>query len=376
MQLPFRKYHSLHLLEDALTFNYPVDWTIYRYFRQHKALGSKDRAEISQTIYTFIKWLDLINFLLPDADLEEKLFFMDDFSPEKYQGDPDIPVEKQVSCPKELFDSLVKSLGEEQAKKVALCCNTQAPTTIRTNNKKISRDDLMVMIQEHVNVSPCKHSPQGIELERRAALFSLPAFKKGFFEMQDEGSQLLSYLVEPKAGDLILDFCSGSGGKSLAFAPLTEGKGQIFLHDIRERALVEAKVRFKRAGVQNVQFLHSSSPSLKKLKKKCEWVFVDAPCSGTGTLRRNPDMKYRFDQKMLEELQGKQRNIFEKALSFVKPGGKIIYATCSILKEENEDQAAFFLEHLPVTKVKDSFQSLPKEGEMDGFFGIIFQKNT
>ena len=187
--------------------------------------------------------------------------------------------------------------------------------------------------------------------------------------MQDEASQQVAALVQAKPGDHVLDYCSGSGGKALAFAPAMDGKGQIYLHDIRAHILQEAKRRLKRAGVQNAQVL--TTDKLKPLKKKCDWVLVDAPCTGTGTLRRNPDMKWRFTGEMLQRLIGEQRTIFEKALSYLKPEGRIVYATCSILKEENSEQIAHFLKTYGL-KLEDSpLQTLPEEGGMDGFFGAV-----
>lgn len=375
MHLPFRKYHASQVLLEALDFRYPVDLVIYYYFKENKALGSKDRAAISEDVYTFIKWRDLLNFIYPEKTLEEKVLLLDNFQPSSYLEDSKIPLSTRLSCPPDLFSAFSNSIGEKEASKLALCCNTQAPVAIRANIHKTDRETLLDKLSDRLDLSLCKHSPVGLQLGKRAALFQFDEFKQGLFEMQDEGSQLLALLLKARPGDLILDFCSGSGGKSLAFAPQTQGKGQIFLHDIRKKALREAKVRFKRAGIQNAQFLLPSSPALNRLKKKCDWVYVDAPCSGTGTLRRNPDMKYRFTQEMLQELVGKQKNIFEKALSFLKPGGKIIYATCSVLKEENIDQVNYFLNTFPLTLVEEVFSSIPQENEMDGFFAAVFQKN-
>lgn len=201
----------------------------------------------------------------------------------------------------------------------------------------------------------------------------MPEFKKGLFEVQDEGSQLLAALVKAEPGQLVMDYCAGSGGKTLAFAPLMHNKGQIFLHDIRSYALIEARKRLKRAGIQNAQIVLAEDEKLKKLKKKMDWVLVDAPCSGTGTMRRNPDMKWAFTEDTIPRLVGQQRTIFEKALSYLHPQGKIIYATCSLLKEENEEQVTHFLKTYSLKLVAPFFQTKPSKGEMDGFFGAIFE---
>ncbi len=204
--------------------------------------------------------------------------------------------------------------------------------------------------------------------------FSLDEFKKGYFEVQDEGSQILAELVQTKPGDQFMDYCAGSGGKSLSVAAEMKNRGQIYLHDIRKRALQEAKKRLRRAGVENAQVINSGSPKLSKLKKKIDWVLVDAPCSGTGTLRRNPDMKWKFASEMPGRLAAEQRVIFEQGLSFVKPGGHIVYATCSLLREENQNQLDHFLKTYDLKLVDEPFQSLPHEGGMDGFYGVVFKK--
>ena len=180
---------------------------------------------------------------------------------------------------------------------------------------------------------PCKFSPCGIEFHKRINFFELEEFKAGFFEVQDEGSQLMADLVDAAPGQSVLDYCAGSGGKTLAFAPKMQEKGQIFLHDIRPFALQEARKRLRRAVIQNAQIVLPDHQNLKRLKKKMHWVLVDVPCTGTGTMRRNPDMKWNFTRETLERLMGQQRTIFEKALSFMRPDGRIVYATCSLLKE-------------------------------------------
>ena len=199
-------------------------------------------------------------------------------------------------------------------------------------------------------------------------------FKKGYFEVQDEASQLIAELIAIEPGMRFLDYCAGSGGKSLAIAPRLKERGQLFLHDIRPRALLEARKRLKRAGIQNAQLLPADSPNKRLLKMKMDWVLVDAPCTGTGTFRRNPDMKWKFEDQLLPRIIQEQREIFEEALSFLKPGGHIVYATCSVLPQENLHQAAYFLDRFPLEQIGEPFSSIPLTGEMDGFFGVVFKK--
>ncbi len=185
--------------------------------------------------------------------------------------------------------------------------------------------------------------------------------------MQDEGSQLIAELIEAKSGDHVLDFCSGSGGKTLAFAPNMKGKGQIYLYDNRLWILQEARKRLRRAGVQNAQF---ALP-----RKKVDWVLADVPCSGTGTLRRNPEAKWKIDEKMIARLVQAQRAIVKEAFFYLKPGGKFVYATCSLLPEENEGQVSYFLKSYPLF-LERVLKLLPEEEGMDGFFAAVFKKEN
>jgi 16S rRNA C967 or C1407 C5-methylase (RsmB/RsmF family) len=194
------------------------------------------------------------------------------------------------------------------------------------------------------------------------------------FEVQDEASQLIADLVAAVPGDHVLDFCAGSGGKSLAIAPRMGCKGQLYLHDVRPAVLREAKKRLYRAGIQNAQILPHDASHKRSLKEVMDWVLVDAPCTGTGTLRRNPDMKWKFEESTLNRLIDEQRSIFREALNFVKPKGKIVYATCSVLPMENEWQAEFFEQNFGLKRLEPSFSSSPKKGGMDGFFGVVFTK--
>lgn len=373
MKKNYRIYHLLQLIE-TWNFKIALDVHIDRYFRAHRALGAKDRKEIASIFYGIIRWQGLLDNLIPgEKNWEKRIEFYRQIDPLTYQQNTDIPLYQRVSCPDSLFSLLTKQYGS-LAQSIALANNTQAPTTIRINPSKISREELFQKWAPLYSIQLSPLSPLGITFLKKISLFSLEEFKRGWFEVQDEGSQLISLLMNPKPGDLVLDYCAGAGGKTLAFAHLLKGQGQIFLHDVRLSALIEARKRLKRSGNQNFQIVHSQNPYLKKLKRKMDWVFVDAPCSGTGTLRRNPDMKWRFSLPFLQELQAQQRVIFERALSFLKPRGKIIYATCSILKEENEEQMEHFLKTYPIKLVSSPLAFIPKENEKDGFFGVVFEK--
>ncbi|MFS8564026.1 MAG: RsmB/NOP family class I SAM-dependent RNA methyltransferase [Rhabdochlamydiaceae bacterium] len=243
---------------------------------------------MSETIYEKIRWKSLVEHVKCD---------LDHFDPYAYIGDSTIPPHIRFSCPQELYTLLTNAFGSEKTQEFCLASNTRAPVTIRVNLLKISREELFYRWRNLYPLSLCEHSPTGIVFHERVNFWILDEFKAGLFEVQDEASQLISSLVDAKPKQQVLDFCAGAGGKTLAFAPDMQNKGQIYLHDIRSSALQEARKRANRAGIQNVQFgLHG------KLKNKMDRVLVDVPCSGTGTYRRNPDLKWKFSTALLNAL--------------------------------------------------------------------------
>lgn len=375
---PYREHHLLTLLEEYEKQHLPLDLFISLYFRAHKSLGSKDRGTIAENVYAMVRWKGLLDYLCEgSATWEKRWQLYSKINIDNYLKDENIPLYTRLSFPEKLFQLIVQSHGKEKASQLCQISNQPAPTTIRVNTLKCSREELLKRWDQIYKVTPCAYSETGIRFLQKTNFFTLPEFQSGFFEVQDEGSQLLADKVQAEPGQLVMDYCSGSGGKTLAFAPKMQGKGQIFLHDIRPYALKEAKKRLRRAGIQNSQVVFPDDPKLSKLKKKMDWVLVDVPCSGTGTMRRNPDMKWNFTEETLQRLVGQQRMIFEKALSFLKPGGKIVYGTCSLLKQENQDQLEHFLKTYPLEVEGEIFQSLPSEGGMDGFFGVTLHlKNS
>ncbi len=375
MKRPFREHHTLEILYTYDIQAGPLDLFLRNYFRAHKAIGAKDRKVIAETIYGIIRWQGLLDFLIEKPISWEKRYrHFHQFSPEKYLSDTNIPLHIRLSFPQSFFQLLKDNLGEERAIAFCLASNEPAPTTVRVNLLKTSLANLLDQWASSYSISACKKSSTAITFHKKINFFGLPEFKLGLFEVQDEASQLIADMVAAEPGDHVLDFCAGSGGKSLAIAPKMGCKGQLYVHDIRLAALLEARKRLKRAGIQNAQILPFDSPHKSTLKNTMDWVLVDAPCSGTGTLRRNPDMKWKFDKSALNRLIEEQRSIFRQALDFVKPRGKIVYATCSVLSLENENQAEFFEQNCPIQRDSVPFFSFPKKGEMDGFFGIVFTK--
>lgn len=374
MKKPFKEHHLLQLLEAYSQQTLPIDLFISLYFRDHKALGSKDRGYIAESIYTLIRWQGLIDYLISSPpSWEKRIEFLQSFDWKKQQENLDIPAAIRVSFPENLYNLLVNHYGTARANELCIISNHPAPTTIRVNTLKTSRETLLERWKNLYEIQPCQFSPEGITFLKKINFFSILEFKEGLFEVQDEGSQLLAKLVRAEPCQLVMDYCSGAGGKTLAFAPQMNNKGQIFLHDIRPHALQEAKKRLKRAGIQNAQIAPAEDGKLKNLKKKMDWVLVDAPCSGTGTLRRNPDMKWKFEEEMVQRLVGQQRTIFERALSFMKPEGRIVYATCSLLPEENEQQMNHFIKTYNLKIEGKPFHSFPSIGGGDGFFGVVLK---
>ncbi len=377
MNISFPERHLFQLLKQFENQHLPLDLFLSHYFRAHKSLGSKDRQLIAAAVYGMTRWKSLLDYLIGTGALwEQRYALYRSFQPSQYLLVNSIPLHTRVSFPKELFSLLEEDYGEEKAVEISQISNTEAPITIRVNPLKTTRERLLAEWQAHYAIAPCEKSALGIQFKKRVPLTAMAEFKEGYFEIQDEGSQLVAECVQAEPGQQVLDFCSGAGGKTLAFAPRMQNKGQIYLHDIRPFILEQAKKRLARAGIQNVQFLPEGHTSLKKLHKKMDWVLADVPCSGTGTLRRNPDQKWKFSLALLNRLVGQQRMIFEKALSFVKPGGTLIYATCSILRAENEKQIEHFLSSYGVELAAPTFASTPTLDGMDGLFAAILRKKN
>jgi 16S rRNA C967 or C1407 C5-methylase (RsmB/RsmF family) len=374
MKLPFREFHLTQLFSQYQEKKLPLDLLVHQYFKAHPALGSKDRAFLSDAIFALTKWQGLLTHLNIQDPLQG-IIFLDSDAFRTATQNPEIPPHIRSSCPETLFNLLTEAYGEPAALDLALTFNTKAPVTIRTNTLKIDREELLKRLSPAYEVEPTRQSPTGIEFKGKVHFSSLPEYISGLFEVQDEGSQLVAELMQVEPGQLALDYCAGAGGKALAFAPRMNNKGQIFLHDIRGNALGEAKKRLARAGIQNAQASPADDPKWKKWKKKMDWILVDAPCSGTGTLRRKPDMKWNFTEEQLKHLVGQQRVIFEKALSFLKPGGKIVYATCSILPQENEKQIEHFMKTYSLKLVGEPLKILPQTGLMDGFYAAVLAAN-
>lgn len=368
-RISFRDHHLIVFLRSWSQSKGPLDQAWGDYLRSHKSIGANDRRVMGHTLFSMVRWKSLLDTFCPSDDPVEQLSTFRGLDLDRCTKDPSLPEDVRLGLPPFLYERFVAIFGQEKTRELGRILNAEAPVTIRVNLLKTSRRDLLTKWPEF---SPklCTHSSAGIQFTGRPPLFATPEFREGLFEVQDEGSQLIADWMDPRPGQQVLDYCSGSGGKTLAFAHKMHGKGQIFLHDIRPSILLEAKKRLKRAGIQNAQCI----TELEVLKNKLDWVLADVPCSGSGTLRRNPDAKWHINAPMIERLVEQQREIVANAVQYLRPKGHFVYATCSILPEENENQVDFILKTHPLELVKEPVTLLPQEGGMDGFFVALFRK--
>ena len=283
----------------------------------------------------------------------------------------------EFSFPVWLVESWLKRFGEKECLALLSSLQERPPLAVRANTLKITRDKLVEAFKSvDWKVSPAVKASSGIIFEERLNVFDSPEFRGGFFEVQDEGSQLVCEKIAPLPGETVWDVCAGGGGKSLSLAALMQGKGRVIATDIRPKKLEELKKRARRAGATNIFAADMARlDDLKEMKRKVDKIVVDAPCSGTGTLRRNPDAKWKLEPSQFLKLHEEQVAIIEKALPYLKPGGRLFYITCSMEPEENEKvfeeilQKHPALSPWPVGGVKRGyFQLFPHLEGTDGFF--------
>jgi 16S rRNA (cytosine967-C5)-methyltransferase len=273
----------------------------------------------------------------------------------------------------------VEELGEELWNKEMAALNKQAEVILRTNTLNITKEQLKKeLAKEDILAEPIKGYNSALRLVERANVFKTQAFKKGFFEVQDASSQLVAEYLDVEPGMKVVDTCAGAGGKTLHIASLTQNKGQIIAMDIYESKLKKLKIRARRNKVHNIdtRVIDSTKP-IKKLYNKADRVLIDAPCSGLGVLRRNPDSKWKLQPEFLDNIRTVQQDILQQYAKMVKPGGKLVYATCSVLPSENQQQVDKFLTSevgKDFTFVKDH-KVLAHQSGFDGFYMAQLQRN-
>jgi 16S rRNA (cytosine967-C5)-methyltransferase len=261
--------------------------------------------------------------------------------------DPVMTPAEQADLPDWLVERLLQRITPEALQVLARSLNSPAPLDLRVNAVKAERTAVIALLAaDGIVAEACRYAPLGLRLKGKPALQKHPAFLDGSLEVQDEGSQLLSYLLAPRRGEMVVDFCAGAGGKTLALGALMRSTGRLYALDVSDKRLAKLKPRAARAGLSNVHpicIVSENDIRVKRLAGKADRVLVDAPCSGLGTLRRNPDLKWRQSPQSVAELTVKQAAILAAAARLVRPGGRLVYATCSILVEENEGIVDAFL---------------------------------
>lgn len=412
------------LLTDMLEFDKPADAKMSAFFRNNRELGNKERAFIAESVYGVIRRLRYLSMLTGndenDPDDARKLILawllrvqgrslreLDAILTEqqkewaveiKAKSTAAFPLAVQANVRDWLWEKLIAQYGEEEALAICRTMMEQATLDLRVNTIKAAPSDVLHQLHaENMNneksIMPMPYSPIGVRIPNRIGISKHALFTEGKIEVQDEGSQLLSYLVAPKRGQMVADLCAGAGGKTLALGALMRNTGRLYAFDVSEKRLNNLGKRLKRSGLSNLnaQVINNENDiKLKRLNGKFDRVLVDAPCSGLGTLRRNPDLKWRQTQQDIDELNIVQKNILSRAAKLVKAGGQVIYATCSLLQEENEAIAESFLEANPdfilvpaneiLAQQKINLDTgkylklLPHLHGTDGFFAAVFEK--
>ncbi len=414
------------LLSDMLAFERPADAEMSAFFRNNRQLGNKERALIAECVYGVIRRLRFLSTVTAndenDPDDARKLILawllriqgrslrdLGDMLTEqqkewavaiKAKKTDDLPLAVQADVRDWLWEKLVKQYGEEEALAICRSLLEQATLDLRVNTIKGTRDEVLEkMIAENINNENVMHampiSPIGIRMPNRLGINKHVLFTEGKIEVQDEGSQILSFLVAPKRGQMVADLCAGAGGKTLALGALMRNTGRLYAFDVNERRLTSLGKRLKRSGLSNLnaqKINNENDLKLKRLNGKFDRVLVDAPCSSLGTVRRNPDLKWRQTQEDVTAANVLQKNILARAAKLVKAGGRVIYATCSLLQEENEAVAEDFLSKhpdfvlVPANEILAQQQItldtgkylnlLPHTHGTDGFFAAVFEKKT
>lgn len=403
------------VLREILRFTGPADSTLSRYFRDHPKLGSRERGAIAEGVYGLLRNKSVYTCFaesgngpsmrrltllgLADAVGVDALGGLSEDEAGWLQRVTEIdrsllPPALQSNLPPWLFEKLVARRGEPDALALANALNQPAPLDLRVNSVKATREDVITQLAcAPILCEPTPFSPLGLRILKKPALQNLPIFKDGLIEVQDEGSQLLAQIVGAKRGEMVVDFCAGAGGKTLAMGAAMRNTGRLYAFDISEKRLAKLKPRLARSGLSNVhpvQIAHENDAKIKRLAGKIDRVLVDAPCSGLGTLRRNPDVKWRQTAQSLVELHTKQLAILSGAARLVKGGGRLVYATCSLLDEENEEVVdAFIASHpefalVPMKDVlaeqkialdmSDYLEMLPHLHHTDGFFAAVLER--
>lgn len=379
-----------------------ADKVIQALLKRDKRWGSRDRGFVAETTYDIVRWKRLYAEI---ADVKEpfsrddawRLFavwatlrgiklpdwkYFENTPTRKIKGrfDEACKIRKIKESIPDWIDALgIKELGESVWSKELTKQNEQADVILRVNTLKTSKKELQLKLSaEHIETIEIKGYPNALKLLERANVFKTEAFKMGWFEVQDASSQLVADFLEVAPGMKVVDVCAGAGGKTLHLSALMQNKGSLIAMDIYESKLKKLKVRAKRNGAHNIDLrLINSTKPIKKLKEKADRLLIDAPCSGLGVLRRNPDSKWKLKSEFLDKIKKTQQHILQDYSKILKPGGKMVYATCSVLPSENQEQIAKFIaseegKQFKLIKEKKIFSH--KSG-YDGFYMALLEKS-
>lgn len=407
------------LLQAVLRLDQPADKVVSAFFKSHRALGPRERHTLAETAYAVLRRRLLLQHLAQSGTgpLERRLAQL------AWQGDRDFlrrgatPEEntwlEQVqnidratladklrhNLPDWVSTPLRQALGDQGFWALVGALDGVAPLDLRVNTLKAKREDALAgLARDGIVAEPTPYSSWGLRVQGKPALNRAPAFLQGEVEVQDEGSQLLALLTGAGRGEMVVDFCAGAGGKTLALGAMMRNTGRLYAFDTSDHRLAALKPRLARSGLSNVhpvRIAHERDDRIRRLEGKIDRVLVDAPCSGLGTLRRNPDLKWRQSPASVQELCALQTRILASAARLLRPGGQLVYGTCSLLRSENEDIAQDFsaahagsFEAVPAGDVlaearvqggeglvsEGFFRTWPHLHQTDGFFAAVWRK--
>lgn len=395
----------------------PADVLLRQFFQDHHLIGQNDRSMIAEAVFGVLRRRYFLEKLVGKATARElTLAYL-----ARFQGMnlreltplirevevkwiqqikairlEDQPLFIRAEFPEWLVEKLQKFWSDEEILRMGQALQQPAPLDLRINSLLAKREEVLDELkQQGIEAQPTPFSPVGIRVTGKPAINRNTLFLSGKIEVQDEGSQILGFLLAPKRGEMVVDFCAGAGGKTLLLGALMHSHGRLYAFDVSEKRLNNLKPRLKRSGLSNVHPQRIDSErdiKLKRLAGKIDRVLVDAPCSGLGTLRRNPDLKWRQNPESIEELQKKQLAILTAAANLLKPGGRLVYATCSPLPEENQQIVEQFLADHPQFSTRHCGElltqqkiNLPDTGEYlqlsplhhntDGFFAAVLERS-
>jgi 16S rRNA (cytosine967-C5)-methyltransferase len=402
-------------IEALAPLTQPADAVLHHFFRAHRAMGQQDRAFIAEGAFAWLRRRRSLGVLAQTQDprllalavvvrhfratVRDIATFIDTRETlwlGAFKSRQNEPLEPAVAAdmPDWLWERLGAVWGEEPRAELCRALLEPAPLDLRANLLKSSRDEALAEFLRHgIAAAATPFSPIGLRLDARVPLAREKIFVEGGVEVQDEGSQLIGYAVAPRRGEMVADFCAGAGGKTLLLGALMHNTGRLYAFDVVAKRLANLKPRLARSGLSNVhpQLLPSERDArVKRLAGKMDRVLVDAPCTGFGTLRRNPDLKWRHGESDVAELTAKQASILAAAATLVKPRGRLVYATCSVLPEENDAIVDAFLAAHPQFREGDVAAELARAGialatgrrlrvlphvhGCDGFFAAILER--